>query len=112
MRVWDFQVEQLCDKHLVAEHREVHVIWAILTGDKKGWRKHPEVKRWEGHLPALRNRHTAQVTEFGKRGLYHFSPIPDTILVDGSSEWPKGWETLAAQAKNLKGKKCKCQIDR
>ncbi len=31
MRVWDIHPKHLCRKHLLAEHRELHGLWNILT---------------------------------------------------------------------------------
>jgi hypothetical protein len=45
MRVWDIPVKDLCNKHLVAQHYEIHCIYSILTKDLKGYRNHPEIKR-------------------------------------------------------------------
>ena len=38
MRVWDIHPKHLCRKHLLAEHRELHGLWNILTihNKKKG----------------------------------------------------------------------------
>jgi len=50
MRIWDIAPEKLCRNHLLGEHRELHAVWAILTKDKKGYSRHPEVLRWKGKL--------------------------------------------------------------
>lgn len=62
MRVWDIPPQLLCKKHLIAQHHEIHCIWNIITQNKKGFAKHPEVMRWREHLGALLLQHyyTAQ----------------------------------------------------
>ena len=55
--------DRFCRAHLLGEHRELHAIWSVLTGDKAGYRKHPETLRWENRLAALYARHTALVED-------------------------------------------------
>ena len=61
MRVWDIHPKHLCRKHLLAEHRELHGLWNILTKHKGrgGYSRHPETLRWVGKLKALCLRHEA-----------------------------------------------------
>lgn len=42
MRIWDIQPKYLCRKHLLAEHRELHGLWNILTKHKAkgGYSRH------------------------------------------------------------------------
>ena len=69
MRIWDLPPENLCRKHLLGEHRELHAIWSIITNNKIGYSKHPETIRWKGKLKALYNRHEKQVAEMKKKRL-------------------------------------------
>jgi hypothetical protein len=68
LRIWDLSPKKLCRQHLLGEHRELHAIWSILTKNKKGYSKHPEVLRWKGKLKALYLRYERLVTEMGERG--------------------------------------------
>jgi hypothetical protein len=69
MRIWDVSPEKLCRKHLLAEHRELHAVWSILTRGKKGYAQHPETLRWKGKLKALYLRHEQLAKELRARGL-------------------------------------------
>jgi len=77
MRVWDIHPKHLCRRHLLAEHRELHGLWNILTKHKskdegkRGYARRPETLRWVGKRKALYNRHEALVTEFARRGYQH-----------------------------------------
>ncbi|MBI2955123.1 MAG: pyrimidine dimer DNA glycosylase [Chloroflexi bacterium] len=75
MRIWDIAPERLCRKHLLAEHRELHGVWTILTQGKKGYAHHPEVLRWKGKLRALYLRHEKLVAEMASRAYSHASPL-------------------------------------
>lgn len=66
MRIWDVHPKCLCRKHLLAEHRELHVMWNIFVkynGKKGGYSHYPETKRWIGKTRALYERHEALVRE-------------------------------------------------
>jgi hypothetical protein len=76
MRVWDVPASELCRKHLLGEHRELHGLWNILLLGKKGYSRHPETLRWDGKLGALRIRHQELVAEMRRRGYRHNSPLP------------------------------------
>jgi len=73
MRIWDVRPHRLCRKHLLAEHRELHGLWNILTvhGLKGGYSRHPETLRWIGKTLALYVRHELLVREFARRGYSH-----------------------------------------
>lgn len=110
MRVWDVPVSELCRKHLLGEHRELHAIWTILTQDRSGYRKHPETIRWEGKLPALYDRHEQQVTEMEKRGYNHHSPLDEKLAI-GSSVQNAFVNTIVEQREILLEKDCECYRD-
>lgn len=112
MRVWDIHPKHLCRKHLLAEHRELHGLWNILTihKGKGGYSKHPETLRWVGKTRALYDRHEALVKEFKKRGYNHYTPL--------NKKWVKGKggqkvfiNTLKEQKKILHDKNCECFQD-
>lgn len=109
MRIWDLPPDVLCRKHLLGEHRELHALWAILTENKKGYRKHPETMRWEGKLKALYKRHELLVAEMGRRGYRHRSPL-DGKLATGNGIQKQYVNTPAEQRIILKNKKCLCAV--
>ena len=109
MRIWDIPPSQLCRKHLLGEHRELHAIWTVLTQDKKGYRKHPETIRWEGKLAALYNRHEEEVKEMLERKYAHHSPL-DKALATGRANQDSMVNTIAEQIELLKNKGCQCEV--
>ena len=112
MRVWDIHPKHLCRKHLLAEHRELHGLWNILTKHKAkgGYAKHPETLRWVGKTRALYNRHQALVAEFVRRGYNHKTPL-DKKLAKGPASQKTFINTVAEQKKILKNKPCECLLD-
>ncbi len=109
MRIWDIEPEKLCRQHLLGEHRELHATWSILTNDKKGYRGHPEVKRWVGKLKALYKRHESLVEEMLKRGYNHKSPLDEKLAV-GKDTQDEYVDTIPQQVKILKDKGCDCRV--
>lgn len=111
MRVWDIHPKHLCRKHLLAEHRELHGLWNILTkhGGKGGYSRHPETLRWAGKTRALFDRHEALVSEFTARGYQHHSPL-DKKLAKGKSGQDVFVNTIAEQKIILKSKPCNCLL--
>ena len=109
MRVWDVPVKNLCRKHLLGEHRELHAVWNILTvhGGKGGYSSHPETKRWSGRLKALYIRHEKEVVEMKRRGYVHRSPL-DPKLARGRAVQDRFVNTLAEQKQILINKGCFC----
>ncbi|MEK6970474.1 MAG: pyrimidine dimer DNA glycosylase/endonuclease V [archaeon] len=110
MRVWDVPPSILCRKHLLGEHRECHAIFVILSQGKKGYRHHPETKRWEGKLAALYARHEKLVKEMEKRGYVHASPL-NKKHAKGKKMQDTFVDTPAKQLKLLKEKPCDCPLD-
>ena len=113
MRVWDFDPKYLCNKHLLAQHNEIHTIWNVHTKGLSGWRRHPEVKRWAGHLPALFLKHAGTADEMERRGFQHKSPIPLPLV--GAVEDPEPWQPLGKQLDVLWAKRhevagCDCWV--
>ena len=111
MRIWDLPPEILCRQHLLGEHRELHGLWNILTQGKKGYREHPETKRWAGRLAALYSRHDALVAEMHRRGYRHHTPLDDS-LVNGLTEQDILIDSLDEQIILLTEKPCPCPIIR
>jgi hypothetical protein len=110
LRIWDLETGRLCRAHLLAEHRELHGLWNILTRDLAGYRRHPETRRWEGRLAALSARHDAEVAEMVRRGWRHRSSL-DPRLATGSTEAQMGRvDSLAGQMAILRAKGCACEL--
>lgn len=107
MRIWDLPPSQLCRVHLLGEHRELHALWTILTTNKKGYRNHPETKRWVGKLAALYKRHAEEVAEMESRGYNHQSPL-DKKQALGKAKQNEFLATIAEQRELLKNKTCSC----
>lgn len=85
MRIWDIPPGYLARQQLLGEHRELHGLFNIIGGNKRGYARHPETLRWVGHLPALALRHELLVAEMALRGYRHRSPLPG---VPGAVRWP------------------------
>lgn len=109
MRVWDLHPKHLCRKHLLAEHRELHGLWNILTkhGGKGGYSRHPETLRWVGKTKALYLRHEALVKEFTRRGYEHHTPL-DKRLGTGMASQRVFINTVKEQKQLLHDKPCEC----
>ena len=109
MRVWDIHPKHLCRKHLLAEHRELHGLWNILTKHKGkgGYSRHPETLRWVGKQKALYERHEALVREFERHGYKHRTPL-DKRLARGLGGQKVFINTVAEQKIILRDKPCEC----
>ena len=89
MRIWDVSPGYLARQQLLGEHRELHGMFSIISGNKRGYARHPETLRWAGHLPALALRHRQLVAEMQLCGYRHRSPLPD---MPGAVHWPHAIE--------------------
>ena len=110
MRIWDVDPAVLCRAHLLGEHRELHAVWAVLTEDLPGYRRHPETLRWEGRLAALYQRHEALVEEMTGRGYHHRSPL-DEALATGDARQTVYVDPPQRQLELLRSKPCECPLD-
>jgi hypothetical protein len=110
MRIWDVDPPILCRSHLLGEHRELHGLWNILTAGKRGYRLHPETRRWEGRLAALYGRHEALVHEMLRRGYAHHSPL-DPDLAIGAPIQELFVDAPADQLRILARKACGCLVE-
>jgi len=109
MRIWDIHPKHLCRKHLLAEHRELHGLWNIITKHKckGGYSCHPETLRWVGKLKALYDRHEALLKEFTRRGYKHLTPL-DRRLAKGRGGQKTFLNTVLEQKIILRNKPCEC----
>lgn len=110
MRVWDVPVAHLCDKHLLAQHLEIHTMYSVITNNKRGYANHPETKRWRDNIPSLRWMHEITREQMRKRGFNHKSPIegnnkaPNVVLLGVV-------DSVKVQIDELSAKGCHCDID-
>jgi len=111
MRVWDIHPKYLCRRHLLAEHRELHGLWNLLTKNKGkgGYSHHPETLRWVGKQKALYNRHEVLVKEFYRRGYQHYTPL-DKKFAKGLGSQSVHINTIHEQKLILKQKPCDCLL--
>jgi len=107
MRIWDLSPRNLCRKHLLGEHAELHAIWKIISEGKKGYSHHPEVIRWKGKLKALFLRHQSLVEEMEKRGYKHLSPLEEK-KAKGKDKQEVLINSLEEQKIILLNKNCPC----
>lgn len=109
MRIWDIEPKNLCRKHLLAEHRELHGLWNILTihKGKGGYSRHPETLRWVGKKKALYNRHQDLVKEMTSRGYKHNSFL-NKELADDLGKQDILLNSQKDQKEILKNKDCDC----
>lgn len=111
MRIWDIPKSQLCNQHLLGEHRELHAIFTYLTTDKGGsYRKHPETLRWQDHIPALFLEHNDQVTEMVKRKMNHQSDLGIGITYRGKISRPQPITPLTIQIESIRSRCNKCTV--
>ena len=107
--MWDLTPSVLCDKHLLGMHSEIHAIWNIITQNKIGYSKHPEVIRWQGRLKALKYYHDRVVSEMKIRKFKHNSPLEDELAL-GSNIQDIFINTVPEQLEILKNKECGCKV--
>ena len=88
MRVWDIHPGYLSGRSILGEHAEIHALHSIISGNKKGYSRHPETKRWMENLNQLVFRHNLVVKEMHLRDFKHNSPLQfsgntkDNYLID------------------------------
>lgn len=109
MRIWDIEPERLCRQHLLAEHRELHGLWAVLAEGKRGYARHPETLRWQGKLKALYRRHEWLAAEMSRRGYRHRTPLP-MEQATGLEVQEEYKDSPAEQVEILRRKGCGCRI--
>lgn len=121
MRVWDIDVSRLCNKHLVAQHHEIHCIAGIfkkeLEGQENiGFQHHPEVRRWlddEFNTLALADAHDETVLEMLMRDMKHDYDADSSGIHDwfGGTDRPAPWQPVAKQVEILRNKGCGCNLE-
>lgn len=107
MRSWyPLPIDVLDDKRLLAEHNELLIMARAIAGLTKGYRNHPETKRWIGHSKAMKDRHDKIAVEMLRRGFNHRSPWPDELVnPDDEEGYPTTlWEPLEVMEAKLRAK--------
>jgi hypothetical protein len=110
VRTWDLAPSKLCDKHLLAEHRDVHAIWAQLVNYPEILRNlDPEIYRWRGREAALYVRHGELLEEMVERKFRHNSRLQGTLIDLGSLEPPTPLLSIERQVQKLAQKCSGCR---
>ncbi len=106
---WPIPATELDDKRLLGEHNELLIMARAIAGLNRGYRNHPETRRWMGHSKAMKRRHDDLADEMVRRGFNHRSPWPDELInPDDSDEWPQTfWEPLDVMQAKLSAKQGK-----
>ena len=107
MRSWyPISVSKLDNKRLLAEHNELLIMARAIFGLNKGYRNHPETKRWVGYSKAMKMRHDELALEMSNRGFNHKSPWPDNLInVTDTEDFPNScWEPLEIMERKLREK--------
>ncbi|HZU21779.1 MAG TPA: pyrimidine dimer DNA glycosylase/endonuclease V [Terriglobales bacterium] len=97
MRMWMLPPRQMCRKHLLGEHVEIHMAAASL---RLGKNLEGFLERGLLELGKLRRRHDALAAEMLRRGYRHNSPLP---VVNGVR---RGKVDLGKSARDLRAR-CK-----
>lgn len=107
MRCWyPIPVDVLDDRRLLGEHNELLIMARAIAGLNRGYRHHPETRRWVGHSKALRVRHDQLAAEMVRRGFNHRSPWPDEVVMAADTDdWPTTLvEPFASMCEKLEAK--------
>ncbi|MBC8145706.1 MAG: pyrimidine dimer DNA glycosylase, partial [bacterium] len=83
---WPVAAIKLDNKRLLGEHNELLIMARSICGLSKGWKNHPETKRWVGHSKAMKARHDEIAEEMVRRGMNHKSPWPDELVDDSHTD--------------------------
>lgn len=103
---WPIPATELDDRRLLGEHNELLIMARAIAGLNRGYRNHPETRRWMGHSKAMKRRHDELAAEMIRRGFRHRSPWPDDLVFESDSdEWPSTfWEPLEVMRSKLAAK--------
>ena len=75
MRVWIIHPGYLSRQSLLGEHSEIHALYSVIRGKKRGFARHPETQRWTDSLNLLVLRHELISKEMELRKFQHNSPL-------------------------------------
>jgi len=73
MRMWSLPTQILCCKHLLGEHRELHMYVGCILKNKD---LSTYIQRGYVEIHKIHSRHDELVKEFHVRGYNHNSPLP------------------------------------
>jgi hypothetical protein len=99
---------EVLDRQRLGKQRvEAWQIVKALTTEKYGWKNHPAVKMWDGHVPVLAQYGIAMCQEWIARGyadtmLERFIPYAPTQSSPGIwPDWIDNYEVLLSHRSNL-----------
>lgn len=98
--MWGVNPALLCDKHLLGEHVEMHMLVGAL---KKGISTRGYEETGLVKLSKIRARHNALAAEMKRRGMNHRSPLPRIAGRRG------GWIDETANLRELKRRCSECR---
>jgi hypothetical protein len=103
---WPIPASRLDNKRLLGEHNELLIMARAIAGLNKGYKNHPETRRWTGHSKAMKRRHDEIAVEMQLRGFNHKSPWPDNVVnLSDTDAWPLTfWEPLEVMETKLAAK--------
>lgn len=88
-------------RRLGKQRVEAKQIIQALTGEKLGWRNHPAVKMWEGHLDALKLYHNTAISLWVARGYNNTMPIYEVAVPYTLPSWLGDFAFHASHRSNL-----------
>lgn len=94
MRVWDIHPGYLSRQSLLGQHAEIHALFAVIDGQKKGYAAHPETLRWQENPARLIKVHDLTVLEMLLRGFNHASPLKNSACSDQDSKTKQNCDPL------------------
>ncbi|MBU0957592.1 MAG: pyrimidine dimer DNA glycosylase/endonuclease V [Nanoarchaeota archaeon] len=100
MRMWNVDVEYMCNQHILGEHVEMHMFVGALERKKsfKGF-----VEKGFVEIHNIRKRHSELEIEMIKRGMNHKSPIHRMKFVRlGKVDPEKSMVDLLKRCKNCR----------
>lgn len=95
MRIWLVPTDELSDQHLLGQHRELHMLFAMITNPR--FTNHRMVSFYRDKTSWLYRFHEELVRELdhrfnhSKKNGGHGTPAPDLGLVSRKWEPPEAW---------------------
>lgn len=105
MRLWSIHPRYLDPQGLTALWRETLLAKAVLRGDTRGYRHHPQLARFKGHgqpgfainsyLSVLHREAQSRNYSFDRRKIGPVRPVPAIAVTSGQLEYE--WDRLLAK---------------
>jgi len=73
MRMWNVQTSEMCERHLLGEHVEMHMFAGTIN---KGKSIQGYIDKGLVEIHNIKNRHDELAEEMKKRNMNHNSPLP------------------------------------